>query len=415
MPPKSKSKFKKEEYPVLGGKAVVLRTSQSGEYYQFRMRIPAEKKYVRESLKTRDLETALKRAEERFFQIHSDVASGKKLFGMTLQELVDAYLKFRYEDVELGNITEGRYRTIKYQVKHFLEYKGKTTKVSELDKNSCFEFILWCKENREGVQDVTVRNEQATLNHMMKFAYREGYSHFPEFIFRPIKTINDEENRRGTFTLEQYDLLIKKMRIWTSKKSCGNNERLRNERLMIKDCILLASNSMLRVGELWQLKWKDIGKIDAMVDDLGRIFELVTIHVRPEISKTRKKRTISTRGGEYVKRLHHRSNFTDDEDYVFCGEQGSERFSRKKFYQAWHELMELTGIDYKTENITWYSLRHFGITCRLRANASIWDIAKLAGTSTTYIDRNYGHFDEEMARSVAVKNFIHDKHGISEV
>ena len=98
-----------EEHDVLNGKAVVLRVaSRSGDVYQFRMWIPEERKYVRKSLKTRDLETAIKRAEERVFRTMSDVASGKKMFGINLGELVDKYVQWRQEDVEVGNITEGR-------------------------------------------------------------------------------------------------------------------------------------------------------------------------------------------------------------------------------------------------------------------------------------------------------------------
>ena len=53
----NKSAFIVEEHDVLGGKAKVLRTAQSGKIYQLRMWVPDEKKYVRETLRTRDLES----------------------------------------------------------------------------------------------------------------------------------------------------------------------------------------------------------------------------------------------------------------------------------------------------------------------------------------------------------------------
>ena len=71
------------------------------------------------------------------------------------------------------------------------------------------------------------------------------------------------------------------------------------------------------------------------------------------------------------------------------------------------------GIDYRARNLTWYSLRHFGITCRLRAGASVFDVSKLAGTSVSFIDTHYGHFDDAMAREVALKNFRYGKDGIA--
>ena len=63
------------------------------------MWVPEEKKYVRKTLHTRDFKTALSRAEELYLQLYSDVASGRKLFGITLGELIDQYLKWRQEDV----------------------------------------------------------------------------------------------------------------------------------------------------------------------------------------------------------------------------------------------------------------------------------------------------------------------------
>jgi hypothetical protein len=57
-------------------------------------------------------------------------------------------------------------------------------------------------------------------------------------------------------------------------------------------------------------------------------------------------------------------------------------------------------------------LRHFGITCRLRAGANVFDLAKIAGNSITEIETHYGHFDQAMSRAAALKNFISSKEGL---
>ena len=59
---------------------------------------------------------------------------------MTLNELSDAYIKWRQEDVVLGNITKGRVIVIKSHLKNFFSYKGHQTRLAELDSNSCFEY-----------------------------------------------------------------------------------------------------------------------------------------------------------------------------------------------------------------------------------------------------------------------------------
>ena len=56
---------------------------QRGDYWHFRMWLDGENKYVRESLKTRDLETAKKRAEDRYIELRSDQKSGKRYFSIT--------------------------------------------------------------------------------------------------------------------------------------------------------------------------------------------------------------------------------------------------------------------------------------------------------------------------------------------
>lgn len=368
-----------------------------------------EKKYVRKTLKTRDFKTAVQRAEEQYLRLYSDVAAGRKLFGINLGQLIALYLNWRAQDVAGGSITAGRLVTIASQLKHLRDYKGVDTSISELDRNSLYDYAQF-RRVASGAQDVTIRNEQATLNHMMGFAYREGYAHFDRFEFAPIKI--REAVSRDTFKLEEYDQLVRVLRKWCSKGEV-HDQREYAVRLMIRDAILIGSNTMLRVGELWQLKWGDIIGYENLRDDTNKPVVLVTLKVRSEIAKTRKSRLITTRGGEYFKRLRERTQFKKPHDYVFAGITGDERFSRRKFYDAWEQLMKATGINYKERNVTWYSLRHFGITCRLRAGASVFDVAKVAGCSPMYIDQHYGHFDQQMARSVALKNFTITKEGIS--
>jgi len=405
----AKNAYETHKHDVLGGKCIILRTAASGDVWQFRMWVSEEKKYVRKTLGTRDFKTAIERAETLYLQLYSDVASGKKIFGVSLGELIDQYLKWRREDVRGGKITAGRLVTLSSHLKHLKKYKGEETQISKLDAQSLFDYEQWRRTENAGAQPVTIRNEQATINHLMKFAYRNGYAHFEKFDF-PVLKIR-EVTRRDTFTLDEYDDLVRYLRKWVSKEEVQDEARL--ERLMIRDCILIGSNTMLRVGELMLLKWGDVIGYKNRVDDKGRKVTLVTLNVRAETAKNRKSRLITCRGGEYFKRLFERTKFKVKSDFIFCGESGDERFSKKKFYAAWEDLMNGLGINFKKRNLTWYSLRHFGITCRLRAGASIFEIAKIAGTGVDFISQHYGHFDQSMSEAVALKNFTISKEGIT--
>ncbi len=99
-PRKSKGTWSTHEHEIFDGVGKVFRTAQSGDNYQFSMWLPSEKKYLRKTLKTRDLETALTRGKELYLQTYADIQTGKKMFGMTLQELVDNFLEYRNKDVE---------------------------------------------------------------------------------------------------------------------------------------------------------------------------------------------------------------------------------------------------------------------------------------------------------------------------
>lgn len=387
----------------------MLRTRQSGNIWQLRMWVSGEGKYLRESLKTDDFDTAIKRAEHRYLEIYSDIQTGRKIFGITLGELVSAYISKREEDVVAGLITPERVGTLKAHLKHIVLYKGANTKVGHLDRNSMFDYVVQRRKEQQDVKDITIKNEQSTVNAMMKFGYREGLSHFDAFEFQKFRK---NEERRNTFELREYDRLIHFMRKWTAQK--GLSEGVLNERLMIRDMVLTAANTMLRVGELWSLRWGDVLGYENHQEESGKKILLVRIKVRAETSKVRKSREITVRGGEYFKRLYDRTRFKNAEHLIFHSGDGKTQFRKTKIYAYWEELMRGIEVPYVERNITWYSLRHFGITCRLAAGASVFDVAKVAGSSSINIDNHYGHFSQEMSRNMSLKSLVIHKDGIEE-
>lgn len=408
----TKGSWSHQKHEILGGKAVIFRVRNSGDVWQFRMWIAEEKKHLRKSLKTRDFTAAVKQAEEIVFQTFSDISTGKKIFGVTLQELVDAFLSWREKDLNSGEITRGRYVTIKGQTKHILKYKSPNLKVSELDRNSFFDWEQHRKTTTPGTQSATIKHEQSTMNQMIEFGYREGLCHLPRLEFRKRKISKEEIGRRDIFTLKEYDRLVQFMRTYASKKSC-ETEEIRQERLMIRDCVLIASNTMCRVGELWQMKWGDVIGTEDILDEDGKNISLVKLSVRAETSKVRSSRIVIARGGDYIDRLRKNTKHTEPQHFLFADMSGTKRFSKDKWYVHWKNLMQGIGVEnYQERKLFWYSLRHFGITCRIRAKVPFGDIAEIAGTSSHYIENTYSHYDDEMKIDAAIKNFKIDKNGI---
>ena len=57
--------------------------------------------------------------------------------------------------------------------------------------------------------------------------------------------------------------------------------------------------------------------------------------------------------------------------------------------------------NHRERKLSFYSLRHYAITDRLR-DLSIWEVSKLSGTGVQYIEDHYGHLEED-AKIAALK------------
>jgi|TARA_B110000483_G_scaffold241897_1_gene326101 integrase len=407
-------------HEILDGQAFVFRVRQSGDVYQFRMWISGEGKDYRVSLKTRDLETALIKGRKLGVKLLSDMSEGRKIFGVSWSELIDQYVEYRRIDTtiisnNIPRITIGRLSTIKTYLDRFLDVIGHQTKVSELDMSSLFDYL----QRRQSIRScapVTVRNEQSSINHMVKWAFHKNLCHFEKFNFEPIKIRQSEVGVRGTFSLDEYDKLIRYMRTYVSVKECPNDIE-RKERLMIRDFILTASNTCMRVGELRQLTWGDVMGYEELFDENEKPISLVKIRVRGETSKVRNPRDIITRGGEYFKRLKRNQEFKENGHLVFSSLNGTSTIGDRKWARHWRNLMLGIGMgDYKEKKIEWYSLRHFGITCRVMSGVNVVDIAKMTGTSISHIETTYLKYSDAQKKTSALKSFSINRDGtISEL
>ena len=403
-PRKSKGNIKHSIHSVMDGTAQIFKVPQSGDVYQFRMYISTDKKHYRISLKTRDLESALSKARDKALELSAYVRNDIKIFGMTLDELILEYIDYRHNDVVNGDIVKERLSTIKSQLKNMANIKGGNIKLAELDRDCMFDYAQERKLQSPTVVDVTIRNEQATINAMIQYAYRKGNIHFEKLNFKKIRIRKDDIGVRDTFTREEYDRLILAMRSYVAKKNCPDDDE-RFERLMIRDYVLISSNTYLRVGEARQLTWGDIDGYEIHTDENERDIQLISFTVRAETSKVRTTRKMIARGAEYFIRLKKRTEFTEPTHLLFSL-NGVVPLDARKWQKHWVNLMNDIGIhNHKERKLTWYSLRHFGITMRVKSGVNLIDLSKLAGTSVAHIENTYLKYSEEQSRTAALKNF----------
>ncbi len=320
------------------------------------------------------------------------------------------YLEHRKKDVERNYITPQRLSTIKSNLNVFQRYigsnpknKSRVVRLSDLDKKCLYGFQKF--RQNDGCKDVTIRNELAIFNSLCKFCFEEGlhdtaYWNYPTITTRGVEI---DELRRATYTDDEYKRITKALRLYTSKK-LAKAERLDATdvftRQVIRHFFLIASNTMMRVGELKQLTWNNVETFTADGQRLARVT------VRAETSKVRKSRIIVVRGGEHFDRLKKLTKefFNADTINVFCSEK-AEQITADTLYWHYPQVMKLAKIeDWKERNLTYYSLRHFGITKRLQSNVNPLTLSKVCGTSLKHLTETYYHADDaEMVKGALEK------------
>ena len=138
---------------------------------------------------------------------------------------------------------------------------------------------------------------------------------------------------------------------------------------------------------------------------------MLEINLPSHICKNRKKRKVLTVGGRYLDRYKSLIEHKEPEDYVFNDFYKRDRISRFHLYRQWKELMEYTKMDElknpdgTKKKLSYYSLRHLGITFRLMSGVSIYEVSELAGTEVRFIETHYSHLDITKMRDSALKTF----------
>jgi integrase len=378
------------------------------------MWLDGESKYVRESLKTRDLETAKKRAEERYIQLRADQMTGKRYFSITTEEGVNLYLADKQKLVELKTITKGRHGTISTHLGHWLDYIKRDTKLKELERNAAEGYFAYrIKNAKHGIAHTTLANEQGTINAMMAYLFRAKQSVVEAFDFPKLSKyeIDNEAIRRATLTNDEYNALTKAMRSYVARKANKLDDDEHMMRELARHYVLIAANAGLRTGEQQQLRWCDV---KMKKHELGAAMQtklLAEIYVRKETSKVRKDRKLYCRGGTYFERWKELSNHTSSTDLIFSLD-GKTRISNRAILYHFHRMVKLAGIvDHEARGIVPYSLRHFMITQRVLSGLSFQQVAEMCGTSDTEIRKTYYHLIDDRRLANAVADFRRDKDG----
>ena len=162
-----------------------------GDNWHFRMWLTREQKYVRKSLQTPNADVATDKAKKLYLSLYAEQEAGKTYYSLTAEQGVERYLKYREADVAAGLIVKGRLATIRAHLLHWQSFIGKATKLRDLTPDSCEDYFIF-RTTKSAVpgKQVTIENEQSSINACMKYLFKQGLVHVPTFEFRKLPKID---------------------------------------------------------------------------------------------------------------------------------------------------------------------------------------------------------------------------------
>ncbi|MGB4107660.1 MAG: tyrosine-type recombinase/integrase [Alphaproteobacteria bacterium] len=392
-----------DEVEILDGEVKVIRTTKSGQFWSMSCWLREEGKCYRRSLRTRNLDEAKQLARDQYIQIKGDLKSGNRIFTKTAEELVQDFINHKTEEAKAGLITEGRVQTISISLNRwFLKYVGHTKKLDKITRHDFKEYFIWRRKHAPDVRNSTLTNDRALISSLFKYGISHGYLKFEQApIFPKLSIKKADVERRDDLTLAEWQQMFRAFPSWIKK---SKDEKEKEQRLFIKDFLVIAANTGLRFGELRKLKWNMIRTYQAK--RTGHHIH-VEISVPPD-TKTGPRTAIGQRG-DVFDRIKKLSKFTKPNDWVFVDNETGDQIHKKVYYKQWPLLLKESKLSDSNKNLTYYSLRHTYITFRLIAETNIFFLAKNVGTSVRMIENHYEHVKTDEMRRELTKSKKRDE------
>lgn len=221
----------------------------------------------------------------------------------------------------------------------------------------------------------TIKQEHTALRGV--FVHGQDLGVVPANVVALLKHEKNKVKKRPAFTADEYRTLWLFMRKWVKE---SDHPRIIKDRQLLRDYVLIMTNSGLRKGEARTLKWRDV---NIYKSEHG---EWVTLQVS---GKTGERLVVCQPGTErYFNRLKKRGHNIGPDDLVFCHEDGLPVGE----WIGFKSLIKAAGLekDSKGDARTIYSLRHTYATLRLQNGTNVYWLKKNMGTSVTMIERHYG-------------------------
>ena len=408
------TKFELNQVDVNGDGRVVLYQRPdvvSNPKWQCRISVTGSTGYKRFSTKESEQSKAERVALQKYEELYFKVKRGGSLRGIPFSTVFKEWKTYF-----LSGSDKSSHKSL--QVRH-VELLGlsffKTKPIDEITEKDVFEMMEYLKTlpvlsksptaSTDELRPSTVRQYRTSMNHIFKYAKTKGYiESVPE-----IPAPSAKPNPRPDFSKQDWKILTDYMREWVVDNTKGgrglnglDHKRYR-ERFYLQHWILIMGNTGIRVGEMRNVRWVDLDKVQISVDDERLLFSVD--------GKTGKRGVIANVGVErYVRRIwEFRSKELGHEpkmnEPIFCHPNGETVGSYKK---GFIQLLEECDLRVANDggNRTPYSLRHTYATMRIN-EVPVYQLAVNMGTSVEMIEKYYSHArttDPSFARSMTKGN-----------
>lgn len=256
----------------------------------------------------------------------------------------------------------------------------------QLESITKWDIQSWRKQRKEsGTSDYTLKRDLSELKAMLVRAKDWGFIETnPLYDFKYGK-LDDNQIDRYLSNIERkqlYNALNDREQELVAKRQSGNEWRKeRGYELMsdfkhgfvdhLQPLVILALNTGLRRGELFQLSWSNV--------NLGS--KQITVASTTAKSKKARYIPLNNEALDTLKAWHEQ---TGDNRYVFAGKDGDPLTDVK---HSWASLLERAGI----ENFRFHDMRHDFASQLVMKGADLYVVKELLGHSTIQMTERYAH------------------------
>ena len=378
-----------QQYVIADGKITLYqRDDVKNPLWQCRIRIKGSRGYVRRSTGMAELDRAKEVSLQILGELNQRKAQNLPMTRKTFAEVAAGFLKDAETRWKEGRNSYGRYSIIKGTVQRYLVPYFGNRDITLIAKKDLMDYRAWrqaywitglgraeIKREKKPPTQATLKQEWTILRGV--FIYGMDIGVVSQELMRALKHEKYTVNKRPAFTGQEYRQLYLFMRGWWKKT---NNPRVAKDRALLREYVLIMTNSGMRKGEARNLKWRDVNIYR------NKHGEWVTLTVK---GKTGERLVVCQPGTQrYFDRLRKRGYRTSPDDLVFCHEDGLPI----EDWTGFSALLKAAGLEKDTHGNkrSIYSLRHTYATFRLQHGTNVYWLKKNMGTSVTMIERHYG-------------------------